>query len=459
MKRISRLILLIWVLTVFTACSQETSNKNDQETQKKEENAVETNAPGENTNEEKQEEEEGEVALPTSYQELASLPVGELDGFNTFDKEHEETLKAFEDLPDVSSNPSNQELDYFYRELLRKVQKEFKGPENLIREMRFQSLGDPEMVDSRYQFKENLNVEIVLDASGSMAQSIGGKTKMDAAKNAILDFVNGLPDEARVGLRVFGHKGSNADRDKGISCSSTELMHPFATKAEGDLKSSLSKITPVGWTPTGLGLKEAQKDLASFDGKNHTNIVYLVSDGVSTCEDQPVEAAKQLYNSNISPIINVIGFDVDAKGQNELIKIADATQGIYQKVNDESELKSELMKIQELAESWEDWKQKSTTKLESKHINNSIDIFSYITGENYNATFERSDIDSIIFVFKENGKLDKESAKYLEQKNKEYHDWIHSEIEKFKLELESLNNKSYKEAIKTLEDKYEQNTQ
>ncbi|WP_274856657.1 vWA domain-containing protein [Bacillus methanolicus] len=396
--------------------------------------------------------------LPSTYEELAALPVGEHVNFNPKLGEPEKTLEAFKGLPDISSNPSKKELDHFYRELLKMVQKDFKGPEDLIRQLRFQSIGNPDVEDSRYQFKENLNVEIILDASGSMAQSTGGKVKMDAAKDSILDFVNQLPEGAKVGLRVYGHKGSNADSDKKLSCSSSEIMYPISPYNEGKFQSALNKIKPTGWTPIGLALREAKKDLDQFEGTNNTNIVYLVSDGVSTCDDNPVQAAKDLYNSNISPIINVIGFDVDAEGQNQLIQIADATEGIYQKVNDESELKKELEKITDLAETWKDWKEKNMQKIERKKIQNELDIFGYITGEEYNASFERTEIELIISILEQSGKMDDDSQQYLDQKNKEYHDWILSEVGKFKEELKKLNEKSYAEAIKALEEKYQQNT-
>ncbi|MFD2442563.1 VWA domain-containing protein [Bacillus sp. CGMCC 1.16607] len=459
MRRKFYFLFLVMVLTFLPAC-----NKESKYLEKKEPKVIVNEEEPKLEKQEEQQEETKEVSmevdpLPTSYGELANLPVGELVHFNPSTSEPEKTLEAFKDLPDISKSPSQQELDYFYRELVRKVQDKFNGPEDIIRQLRFQSMGDPELTDSRYQLKENLNVEILLDASGSMAQSAGGKVKMEAAKDSITEFVKQLPQGAKVGLRVYGHKGSNADSDMKLSCSSSEIMYPLTVKDEGKFQAALQKIQPTGWTPTGLALREAQKDLEAFDGKENTNIVYLVSDGVSTCNDDPVQAAKDLYDSNISPIINVIGFDVDAKGQNQLIEIANATEGIYQKVNDESELKKELDKISQLAETWKDWKEKNTQNLERKKTRNHLDIFAYITDEGYKATFERVDIGLIQFILKENGKMDKESYYYLDQKNNEYHSWINSEVDKFKEELKILNEKGYVEALKALEDKYQKNAQ
>jgi Ca-activated chloride channel homolog len=455
-----KIILLAILLIILPACSKEEKEVEGKVKQQATEQRTKQEPEKESENKNKSKEESIEPEpLPSTYKELADLPVGEHVNFNPKLGEPEKTLEAFKGLPDISSNPSKKELDHFYRELLKMVQKDFKGPEALIRQLRFQSIGNPDVEDSRYQFKENLNVEIILDASGSMAQSTGGKVKMDAAKDSITDFVNQLPEGAKVGLRVYGHKGSNADSDKKLSCSSSEIMYPISPIDKGKFQFALNKIQPTGWTPIGLALREAKQDLEQFDGTNNTNIVYLVSDGVSTCDDNPVQAAKDLYNSNISPIINVIGFDVDAKGQNQLIQIADATEGIYQKVNDESELKKELEKITDLAKTWEDWKDKNMQKIERKKIQNDLEIFGYITGEEYNAEFEKVEIGLIMHILKENGKIDRESYSYLDQKNNEYHDWIKSEVKKFETELKSLNEKSYGEAIKALEEKYQQNTQ
>ena len=112
-----------------------------------------------------------------------------------------------------------------------------------------------------------------------------------------------------------------------------------------------------------------------------------------------------------------------------------------------------------MVETWKDWKGKNAQAIEGKKTQNSIDIFSYITEEEYNSTFEKSRIDTVFFILNQNGKLDKDSFRYLEQINSEYHDWIDSEIETFKVELKSLNDKTYREAIQALEEKYQQNTQ
>lgn len=60
----------------------------------------------------------------------------------------------------------------------------------------------------------NVNVEIVLDASGSMVKKIGDKTMMEIAKESIKQVLSEMPANAKVGIRVFGHKGDNTASKK-----------------------------------------------------------------------------------------------------------------------------------------------------------------------------------------------------------------------------------------------------
>ncbi|MED4851662.1 VWA domain-containing protein [Caldifermentibacillus hisashii] len=453
------LAVLLFLLLIITACNNQEESKEDQKDKKNETETIQQQEKDKPVSNMKNENLVVEP-LPKTYQELAELPIGKYYNMDTSgENSKEEILKVFSDLPDISGNPSEKELDYFYSELLKRMQQDYEGPENLINRLKFEALGSPENTDSRYQFKDNLNVVFIIDASGSMAQKINGKEKMTSAKDSILNFVSKLPKDAKVGIRVYGHKGTGSDADKALSCSSSELVYPISNFNEGEFRAALNKFSPSGWTPIGLALREAKNDLASFDGANNTNIVYLVSDGIDTCDDQPIEAAKELYSSNISPIINVIGFDVDSKGQNQLREIASATEGIYDTVTNEGELQEELEKLSNMTEQWKEWLEQGKQKIESNKIANSLEIFSYITDEGSKGTKEKIKIDLILFELHEDGRMNDKSYKYLMTKNTEYHKWIQEQIDQFEKELKALNETSYSQAIKALEDKYITNTQ
>ena len=145
-------------------------------------------------------------------------------------------------------------------------------------------------------------------------------------------------------------------------------------------------------TPTELALTEAQKDLASFDGGTNTNIIYLVSDGVSTCDDDPVAAAKTLYDSNITPIINIIGFNVDNDGQKQLKEMAKAVEGTYQDVTDAETLQNELDQASEIAEKWATWKEDKEVGLENQLLDNNLEVYKYGVDEFRKLVDERQQV-------------------------------------------------------------------
>lgn len=398
--------------------------------------------------------------LPSTLSELAALPPGFTEFVGLPKGENQEKVdELMKDLPDISGEPTEQQLDAYYSELLAVFQQDFKGPEELIAKMKFQSIGSPDIEDPRMQFKENLNVLVLLDASGSMNKDVGGETQMVAAKKAITGFLEGLPKEANVGLRIYGHKGTGSDTDKALSCSSSDLVYPLTPYEKGAFQASLDQAKPAGWTPIQLALNEAEKDLSTFKGENNTNIVYLVSDGVSTCNDDPVDAAKALYDSDITPIVNVIGFNMDNEGRKQLQEVAKATEGTYEDVQNAESLQKELNQAGDIAKKWADWKQNKADRLKGDRITNRLDIFGYATDEFGKLVNERQQVGfSLQYLYQTRKVLSRETYRYLVNKNMEYHKWIEEEQEQLKADLRAMNDKDYAAAIQTLEEKYIENT-
>ena len=178
----------------------------------------------------------------------------------------------------------------------------------------------------------NTNIAILLDASGSMAQKVGGQTKMELANKAIDDFVASMPESANVMLRVYGHKGSNDDSDKKVSCENTEVVYDFAPYEKAKFQDSLNKFKPTGWTPIARAIAETKADFEKI-GTEGQNIIYVVSDGIETCDGDPVKEAKSLHDSDIQAVVNIIGFDVDNDGAKQLKEVAEAGGGEFETVN------------------------------------------------------------------------------------------------------------------------------
>ncbi|WP_342536152.1 VWA domain-containing protein [Sporosarcina sp. FSL K6-3508] len=197
---------------------------------------------------------------------------------------------------------------------------------------------------------------ILIDASGSMRAMAGGKTRMDSAKDAVLDFAKQIPEDATMSMRVYGHKGSGNQADKQLSCTSTENYYSgkFEEKA---FREALGKVQPAGWTPIGLALETVKEDIPA-DAEEV--VVYVVSDGIETCGGDPVKAAGDLVAGNIQTVVNIIGYDVDNEGQTLLKKVADAGNGEFIYVNSEKELRKYMRAQYEVIQKqWWEWKETS----------------------------------------------------------------------------------------------------
>ena len=197
----------------------------------------------------------------------------------------------------------------------------------------------PQSTVSAQPLKENINIKIILDASGSMGDALGSSTRLEVAQAVLTDFVNTLPDDAQVSLRVYGHTGSRNEADKAVSCQGTELIYPFQPLNSGGFVETIRAIKPVGWTPTAAALLAALDDFSQFDPATNSNFVYLISDGLETCDGDPSAAAAQLHSINVGVTVNVVGFAVDSETTQELQTTAVNGGGTYFSANDAEALR------------------------------------------------------------------------------------------------------------------------
>lgn len=177
----------------------------------------------------------------------------------------------------------------------------------------------------------NYNIMLILDVSGSMGLKTEGKIKMDLAKEAIKEYVKKASEKANIGLTVYGHKGSNSEKDKAESCSGAETIAPIGSFNMQTIDGYLDTIKPIGWTPIGLAIK---KSAEAFKGKeNDNNLIIVISDGEETCNTNPVEEARNVYTSSAKVSVDIIGFAVDAQSQSTLSQITDAGGGKFSAVS------------------------------------------------------------------------------------------------------------------------------
>ena len=170
---------------------------------------------------------------------------------------------------------------------------------------------------------------IILDSSSSMGDRFEDSIKIEVARVVLKEFVTDLPDDMRVGLRVFG------------GCENSRLVRPIEPLNRAALQAQIQSIEPGGATPLAYTLEQAKGDFADLPG---TKLILLVSDGIETCGGDPVASALALIETGYKLRINVIGFDIgEVQGAREqLMEIASETGGVYYGAQSSEELRIAL---------------------------------------------------------------------------------------------------------------------
>ncbi len=178
------------------------------------------------------------------------------------------------------------------------------------------------------------NTLIILDASGSMAGDAGGGlTKMEAARRALTAHVAGTPEFVDLGLMVYGHRGDNSDAGRAESCTGIETFAPVGGLDHTNVEQVVRSFDATGWTPIGAALDAAGPLLAEaaaqdVDGTSNNRII-LISDGLETCDGDPVASAQALGTTGVDVVVDVIGFDLPEADRGALESVASVTGGRY----------------------------------------------------------------------------------------------------------------------------------
>ncbi|WP_181737592.1 vWA domain-containing protein [Thermoactinomyces mirandus] len=353
-------------------------------------------------------------------------------------------------LPDnISSTEAYRYLVHFlsedYRPLVKKVE-EFDTTYTIAGGQPT----DSEQPNALQEKRKQVNIVVLVDASGSMAGHVDGQRKMEIAKHAVSRFAQALPEQVNVSLRVYGHLGSNQRKDKEVSCKSTEEIYPLSKYNQNKFEKSLNQLKPVGYTPIALAIQKAQKDLSKYNASQNENIVYIVSDGIETCGGDPVGAAKQLHESNIKAIVNIIGFDVDNAGQQALKQVAVAGGGEFETANSAEELRRYLdAQNTKMELKWRIWDTEARSKLQGTLIEKETAVRKLVG-------LAASEFDQKVKL--ENQRM-VDALNYLEEKKKinfENRQTVDSYLIWRKKELEKYSDSKYHSLNKILRDNYQE---
>jgi hypothetical protein len=189
--------------------------------------------------------------------------------------------------------------------------------------------------------QDDHSVLVILDGSDSMNSPAGdGRTRLQAAKDALGELIDAVPSGARVGLRVYGSELSGVSRAEG--CKDTKLVSPVGPLDKAAFKQKVDALEGKGRTPIGRSLLKAPSDLNPPTPGRRT--VVLISDGGDNCAPPPpCAAARKVARRGLDLSISVVGLQVNARVRRQLQCIADAGGGTYVDANDPEALRRELL--------------------------------------------------------------------------------------------------------------------
>ena len=176
--------------------------------------------------------------------------------------------------------------------------------------------------------RNDSNVMLVIDTSGSMDATDVQPTRIDAARAAAHSLVNQLPSNARVGLVSFS--------------SSPVLQAPLSDNKDG-VTAAIDSLQAGGATDTGDALQLAVDQLKAGartqSGGRAPALIILLTDGVTNRGPDPLQAAAAAKSAGIvldtigigsrSGAVQVHGQDIGGVDEAALGALATATGGKY----------------------------------------------------------------------------------------------------------------------------------
>lgn len=190
-----------------------------------------------------------------------------------------------------------------------------------------------EMSGTTTDIHKNINAVLVLDVSGSMAESIGSMTKLQALKNSCKEFVNILYNDAvshdaehRVSVISFGYEIETK----------IHLSEGKVIDAKNDINDAIDKLNSRGWTGTDSAMDLAYTEVSSCSS-NTLNLVILFTDGApsvtgtifnSLIAGPAVRTARQIKNKGAK--VYAIGvFDSSDKKSTRINQFMNWTSSNY----------------------------------------------------------------------------------------------------------------------------------
>ncbi len=194
-------------------------------------------------------------------------------------------------------------------------------------------------LDTAAELGPSRRLYVVLDASGSMLEEIGGVPKFQIARDAVKGLVQSLRGD-EIALRVYGHRkraievGAETD---------TALEIPLGPLDQSAFLAKLDSLRARGRTPLTLSLDQARADLAHVGADKQTTVLLLTDGGEDTRPKREPAAAAEDLAKLPGLDLQVIGFDIQRDDwRAQLEAIAARGNGRYWPVTRAADLASYL---------------------------------------------------------------------------------------------------------------------
>lgn len=181
---------------------------------------------------------------------------------------------------------------------------------------------------------------IVLDASGSMWGQIDGRAKLEIAREALGQVLQGIPADTEIGLMAYGH------RSKG-DCNDIELVVPPAKGTAAAITAAANEMKFLGKTPLSEAVRKAAEDLRYTEEKAN---VILITDGIETCNADPCALGTELEQTGVDFTAHVVGFGLTEEEGRAVACLAENTGGRYIQASDAGTLVDALKTTVAIAE-------------------------------------------------------------------------------------------------------------
>ena len=186
-----------------------------------------------------------------------------------------------------------------------------------------------------------LYIEYILDASGSMLERLGGRSKPAVAREVPAGHLRDQPIDTNFGLRACGHRVHYTETTK--SCQDIELVAPVQSGQGERIAVWLAGMQAQGMSPIGLSLRQAAADFEMGTGRD--NRIVLISDGKETCGIDPCQEVAALQRQGLQIVVHVIGLNLDAEARAQLQFVARQAGGKYLDARTPQELLDALLQV------------------------------------------------------------------------------------------------------------------